>query len=681
MPRSKATSTAERRLFHDNPKFRFVGGKGGAGKTTCAAALAIAAARRGRRTLVISTDPAPSLGDALRQRLTAEPRAVRGVPGLDAAEIDATAAFERWLRARRATFAQIALRGTWLDRDDVERLLSLALPGVDEIAALVEIAGLADRGPYHHIVVDTAPTGHLLRMLQLPAEVGRLARIFDHMQAKHRIIVDALRGGWTPDEADALIDELETLARGTRELLSDVRLTAMSWVTLPEPMSIAETADGLRALRDLGMPCDAVLVNRVTPPPGTPCTWCRARRRFEAGALATLRQTPAARDLPLLALPAAPREPTGVAALARLGAALGPLPPPDRRSAGVDPPVVRARLPVAASDPGCGVIEAQTRLAMFGGKGGVGKTTCAAAAALSAAGADPGRRVLLLSTDPAHSLGDALGQSLSDAERRIRGGPPRITARELDAPATFARARARFADSIDAMVSGSAAAAAGPGEDGRILRDLLDLAPPGVDELVAIVEVVDAIESARYDLVVMDTAPTGHALRLIEMPAIVHAWVKALMAILLKYRDVAGLGTLAESLLRLSQGLGRLRVLLADPIHTRFVTVTRPGTLPAAETRRLLVRLAKANVSAPVVVVNAAGAGTCRRCGAARAAQRAEIASLRRGARARSPRLILTPAAMPPPRGPASLRAWARAWRDVPPPRPSPVTRAGRDII
>ena len=116
-------------------EFVFFGGKGGVGKTTCAAAHAIGAARRGRSVLVVSTDPAHSLGDALGTALGPEPRAVRAAPGLFGAELDADAALDRWLGERRTVLEAVLLRGTYLDGEDVERFLDLALPGVDELMA------------------------------------------------------------------------------------------------------------------------------------------------------------------------------------------------------------------------------------------------------------------------------------------------------------------------------------------------------------------------------------------------------------------------------------------------------------------------------------------------------------------------------------------------------------------
>jgi anion-transporting ArsA/GET3 family ATPase len=162
-PRSKATRTttgADASATRD-PRYLFVGGKGGVGKTTCAAAIALTAALDGSRTLVVSTDPAPSLGDALSRPLGPAPRRVPLRRGrLDAVEIDAAAALGRWLDTRRRHLERIALRGTWLDDDDVSRLLRLSLPGIDELAALLEIARFASGGAYDLIVVDTAPTGH-----------------------------------------------------------------------------------------------------------------------------------------------------------------------------------------------------------------------------------------------------------------------------------------------------------------------------------------------------------------------------------------------------------------------------------------------------------------------------------------------------------------------------------------
>ena len=184
--------------------FRFYAGKGGVGKTTCASAAAIALSRRRARTLVVSTDPAHSLADALDARLSASPRRMRG--NLFAVQLDADRALSRWLRARARSFRVIASRGTYLDDEDIDSLFRLSLPGVDELVGLVELRRLA-RG-FEEVVVDTAPTGHTLRLLAMPATLAKLAEVLDDLQGKHRAMARSLRGSVRRDAEDTVIDEL-----------------------------------------------------------------------------------------------------------------------------------------------------------------------------------------------------------------------------------------------------------------------------------------------------------------------------------------------------------------------------------------------------------------------------------------------------------------------------------------
>lgn len=670
------------------PGYILVGGKGGVGKTTCAAAIAVSGARRGLRVLAISTDPAPSLGDALGRALGATPRAVpvgrpRALttaeslrwtaapdsrhPGtLHAVEIDAKRALQRWLTERRDAFERIASRGTWLDSDDIAGLLRLSLPGIDEIAALLEIVRYGRSGRFDVIVVDTAPTGHTLRLLAMPGTLRRLAEVFDAMQAKHRMVVDALRGGWSPDAEDAVIQELDDEGRKVSELLRDPARVRTSWVTLPEPMAVEETADGLSALAALGMAPAEVIVNRLTPAAGGRCPRCDARRSFEARAVARLRRV--AGSAPLVAIAAREAEPRGVRALAALGREWSVARPP---AAVKTPRHVAWRAVIVqgtgAPDVPLELCGAGTRLLMFGGKGGVGKTTCAAAASLAIAEADPSRRVLLMSTDPAHSLSDALTPGVSNRESAVPGAPANFLVREIDAAAGFAAIRERYARGIagvyDRITRGSNVDAL---HDRRVLTDLFDLAPPGIDELVAVAEVTGALEpdgGQHRQLVVMDMAPSGHALRLLATPEVVHDWTKALMAILLKYQAVVGVGELGSMLLGMSRTLGRLRTLLQDAERTRFVVVTRAAALPRLETGRLLKTLRVMRIPVSSVIVNATGRGSCPRCRREAAAERKETTALARLVRVHGAALVRTPAEVPPPHGARGLRGWSTRWQ------------------
>ena len=650
------------------PGLHVFGGKGGVGKTTCAAATAVAAAERGRRVGLVSTDPAHSLGDAVGRRLGAGARRLpvrRGT--LEAVELDADRALARWLARRRSTLRTIAERGTYLDDEDLERLLRLSFPGVDELMALVEVARLAARRRWELVVVDTAPTGHTLRMLDTPRVLQRLAAVLDDMHAKHRYLTDSFGRGYRAGAADRLIGELDADGRELAAHLRDPARCRFTWLLLPERLALEETRDGVAALAAAGLEVGELVANRCTPP-APACPLCDGRRAEETRVLADARRAFPTRRL--RTLPALDPEPRGLAALRRIGRLLEARTGVRAVSARAprSPATVR---PHVAAPSGSGaawldrLARSGLRLIVFAGKGGVGKSTCAAATALALARRRPDAPVLLLSADPAHSLGDVLETALNDDERPVPGAPTGLRARELDADGALARMRARYRDAVeetfDALLRGSRFDVA---YDRQALHGLMDLAPPGLDELFAVLAVVEALLERRppYAVVVLDAAPTGHALRLLAMPETALGWVHALLAILLKYREVVGLGEVAAELVATARRLRALRALLADPTRAGVVAVTRAAELPRRETDRLLARLRRLGIAVPAVIVNALTSGTCTRCRRARAAERRSLAAPGPGTRRRPWSMISTLALAPPPRGVSALERWVRTW-------------------
>jgi len=634
------------------PRYRFFAGKGGAGKTTCAAAAGLALAQRGARTLVVSTDPAHSLADALEVKLSATPRQIRG--SLHAAEMNADRALQRWLRARERSFRLIASRGTYLDDEDIDSLFRLSLPGVDELVALIELERLG--GGFDEVVVDTAPAGHTLRLLQMPEKLAGLAKVLDDLQAKHRATAASLRGAYRRDAEEAVIDELQERAGSLHALLRDGERTEFHWVLLAEELSLAEARDGVLALRGAGMRVARVIANRLTPASDGSCALCTGRRAAE---ISVLREAETL-ELPLFGVPSLEPEPRGFLALRKVAQALE-TPAKDllgQLSGSVKSPsppqVAAARSPWPSHIAPLGV-----QLVFVGGKGGVGKTTVAATAALALAAR--GDRVLLLSTDPAHSAGDALRLDLDDQEREIA---PRLWARELNAARAFAVRRDKYRAAVDELF----AAIRGRSRfdapyDRAVIEDLIDLAPPGLDELFGLAAVSDALVSRRFDVIIVDTAPTGHALRLLQLVAKGREWLQALLVILLKYRRVTGLGRLAKDLTETARELRLFEELLHDPARARFVAVTRAAALPRLETLRLRASLKRLRLAAPTLVVNALTPPGCARCRRAAAEERKEIAVLLKGRRDWA--MLGAPAVTPPPRGALALESFGRAWTRI----------------
>jgi len=619
-----------------SPRFSFFAGKGGVGKTTCAAAFAL---EQRRKTLVVSTDPAHSLGDALGLALSRSPRRI--ARDLFACELDADRALTRWFGERKRAFRTLASRGTYLDDEDIDELLETSLPGVDELVGLVELVRLSQG--YDDVVVDTAPTGHTLRLLAMPQTLAKVARVLEDLSRKHRYLAETLGGRYLPDASDRVALAIESQAEELSALVKDEERCGFHLVLLAEELSVEEARDAAAGIASLGGRLVEVVVNSVRPRPPGRCALCDGKRAAQGAAIASAKK--AFPRTPLRLVREAEAEPVGVAALRKLTRAR--VERPAAKSA-------RGRESDSRAGPSWPSTLAPdgVRLVLFGGKGGVGKTTCAATCALELAAG--GRKVLLLSTDPAHSLGDVFGAPIGDEQREVAPG---LFARELDADRAFAVERGKYRQSVEELFDALRGSSSFEATfDRQVVHDLIDLSPPGIDELFGLFAVIDALPS--FDLVVVDTAPTGHALRLLALPETALLWVHAILAILLKYRRVIGLGDLARTLTATARSLRELRDLFSDPRGCRFIPVTRAARLPVVETRRLLRALRKLRIEAGPIVVNAATPPGCARC--QRAARRE--AALRKGLAPRTGGMLIAPALPTPPRGAEALLSFGRGW-------------------
>jgi arsenite-transporting ATPase len=263
-------------------RYQFFGGKGGVGKTTAASATALFLLNTLKQTnsiLLFSTDPAHSLSDSLGLKIgnrlvqVAERKGAK----LIAYEMNATLALERFREAHGKVLAEIAERGTLLDEDDINELLNLSLPGLDEVMSLFELSELDREGKYAHVVVDTAPSGHTSRLLRLPEVFARMVHALDRMGEKHRYMIQHFaRRKVVADEVDLFLRDLTERIKSVRNLLYDPEQTSFTLVTIPEAMSVRETQRYLELLHEQGVPVTDLIVNRVEQEHDD-CVYCRAR--------------------------------------------------------------------------------------------------------------------------------------------------------------------------------------------------------------------------------------------------------------------------------------------------------------------------------------------------------------------------------------------------------------------
>lgn len=258
-----------------NRQVLFFGGKGGVGKTTCAAATALAASRLGRRVLLVSTDPAHSTSDIFEHPIGADP--VEILPGLHALEIDAATESSRYVVAVKAQIAQVF--GHHILKEANRQIdLAASMPGAEEVA-LFDRMGALIRGEdarFDLIVFDTAPTGHTLRLIRMPELMEAWIKALSRSRR-------AMLGIEQDDRTDPIMISLaERLAR-LRELrarLMSGRTTAFVLVLIPERLPIEETSRAIAQLDDAGVRVGRLVVNRVLPDHSTD-EFLTARRHQE----------------------------------------------------------------------------------------------------------------------------------------------------------------------------------------------------------------------------------------------------------------------------------------------------------------------------------------------------------------------------------------------------------------
>jgi len=529
------------KLLRDPLHYLFFTGKGGVGKTSLACAAALALADLGKSVLLVSTDPASNLDEMLGQKLSNHPSPINGAPGLAALNIDPMAAAEAY-RAR--VIAQMGDGATEKERKNVREELSRAC--TTEIAAFDEFAGLLadDTANYDHVIFDTAPTGHTLRLLSLP-------------KAWTGFLEGNDRGASCLGPHSGLKMQ-EGRFRDAMVALADSQRTVFVLVTRPEKGALAEAARTSSELNALGLKNQRLVVNGVFHPSKADDRVAESLAELGRQALAQIPEslrTLSREEVPLRAF-----DMVGLQALrALLSIEMDPAwPPIESAEVGIGsvnlPGIDQMIDEIAATGRG---------LILVMGKGGVGKTTVAAACAVGLV--NRGYEVHLSTTDPAAHLAMTL-----------EGNLPGLRVDRIDP-------KAETSNYIEKIM---ATRGAKLDEQGRaLLRE--DLRSPCTEEVAVFHAFSRTVSEARSAFVILDTAPTGHTLLLMDAAGAYHRQIMRDFA----RRPIPG---------RFITPLMRLQ----DPLYTHVILVTLPEITPVSEAAALQEDLRRAKIEPFAWVIN-----------------------------------------------------------------------------
>lgn len=577
----------------------FFTGKGGVGKTSLACSAAVALAARGRRVLLVSTDPASNLDEVLGVALSSQPTAVPDCAGLFAMNINPEAAAQayrdRVVGPYRGVLPEAALNSM---EEQLSGACTVEIASFDEFTKL--LGSPAATAEYDHVLFDTAPTGHTLRLLKLPAAWTG----FIETNTTGTSCLGPLAG----------LQAQKALYDASLHTLSDPMQTTLVLVSRPERSALAE-ADRTRAeLAEMGVTNQYLFLNGVFVAQDSEDT---AAFALESQGQEALRCMPnALASLTRVQVPLLPFAPMGIA---RLRKVFSPDTQPDtpaeieQQNAASDVPPLSSLID-DIEKRGHGVV-------MTMGKGGVGKTTIAAAIAIELA--HRGHPVHLSTTDPAAHLAITIGASV-----------PRLTVSRID-PAEETR---RYSEQVVAK------AAPGLDAQGKALLEE-DLRSPCTEEIAVFSAFAETVARGEDGFVVLDTAPTGHSLLLLDAAEAYHREVS---------RNLSDLPDAVRNL------LPRLR----DPEFTQVLIVTLPAATPVHEAASLQRDLARAGIHPFAWTINQSFSRDGFRDRLLRTRGLQETPFIQEVREQHATRMALVPWQMEAPVGPAALLALAQGRKE-----------------
>jgi arsenite/tail-anchored protein-transporting ATPase len=695
------------RLFSFNPLIEFlekqslvsskknqqtilVGGKGGVGKTTISAALAVelAATHPEWNVLIVSTDPAHSLGDALdiqkelsrangKPYLLDDPVVTQG--RLYAQEVNADIALREFRESMSSAMDVQQLASTLsispeilesIGVQELQGIIQNPPPGLDELVALSNIFAASDtEGPsdfpfFDIVVVDTAPTGHTLRLLALPQFLsGLLGKLIQLRLKLSRLAstLQAMFGSEAQQERKNVVDlamnRLENFQKkvsNLRSTLQDQDMTRFIVVTVPTQLAVAESKRLMSELQHQSISVSDLVINQCVVK-----TTEDYQHENGSALMSYFNRRVAGQQKWIQALSEAVAK---VSQSSEYQANIGNSPVPnDFGSTNLANTIAVTQVPFFDVElvgiPALGYVgslvfmnnpnfahlfvsasqneRAPPKVVICGGKGGVGKTTSSSSLAVSMAVA--GHKVALISTDPAHSLGDAVAMNLSGGtlQECLLIGVPGMTESdavgslsvlEIDPTASISQ----FKGVVDQLMgSSNSDTAVGISNDDlrttlKDLQDVFDTLPAGTDEVIALAKIVNIVKKGGFDRIVLDTAPTGHTLRMLSTPG----FLADLIDRLLRISDQINSNAVVQMLLLGSTSATRreeiktaveaakstllsfqlqmydLEDLFANAQQTEFMIVTIPTELATRESIRLLNDLTFDSPDTPIKVRN-----------------------------------------------------------------------------
>lgn len=549
-------------------QYIFFSGKGGVGKTSMACTHAVRLAETGKKTLIITTDPASNLADLFEQSIGHQIMPIQGIPNLSAMEIDPDKATQEYIdRAMAPIRAAFPAQVVQIMEEQMSGPCTAEVAAFDRFTDFLEVPA-ENRTTFDVVIFDTAPTGHTIRLLELPSEWS------------HSIDAASAGNGQTCLGPAAAIQDAKHKYERALDAMRDGNQTTFTFVLNPEEIAIKETRRAISELSKLGIQNYRLIINGIIPPEGLQNLLFAARSAMQTQ---YLQQIESEFPYPKQRMFLLADEIKGVKRLRQVAKVFfdGADSESSRASEKetshasiISTPLKEVRALIQPNG--------HRRTLFFAGKGGVGKTVASCITAVWLA--RQGHKTLLITTDPAAHLGDVLDSPVGDEIAPV-SDQPNLWAVKIDPKAAAETYKTRILE--DARKRGR------PEKAIAVMEE--ELNSPCTEEMAAFDKFIEYASQGGWQSVVFDTAPTGHTLRLLELPV---DWSKQIDVKIFASVDSSAADDVAK------QRFEKVIDMMRDPEQSTFTFVMYPEATPILEAWRAAHELGTVGVHPGLVVAN-----------------------------------------------------------------------------